>query len=78
MCIRDRLIGERKGIIGLNMCQSFLNDSGKASVDDVITVSYTHLDVYKRQEEMICIVSLTESSDRLMRKWIYDEPYTCG
>lgn len=31
-----RLIGERKGIIGLNMCQSFLNDSGKASVDDVI------------------------------------------
>ena len=57
MCIRDRSGDVRKSIDGLRMIILKLLRSGPMYKDDfcyfmgvsLITVSYTHLDVYKRQ-----------------------------
>ena len=52
MCIRDRDVDEAfstsllevDGVAGLTQMSSM-----RSSLDDTIAVSYTHLDVYKRQ-----------------------------
>ena len=40
-----RVIGERGGIVGLNMCVDFLSDSGKAGIEDVIRHTEHMLDI---------------------------------
>lgn len=31
-----KIIGERKGVVGINLCVDFLNDSGRAGKDDIL------------------------------------------
>ena len=42
MCIRDRQIGEEIGVV---------IQAQNERIFDIMPVSYTHLDVYKRQQE---------------------------
>ena len=58
MCIRDRYILDQIQGIGANLVYASYSGAGhritavaldELTVDDVAAVSYTHLDVYKRQ-----------------------------
>ena len=65
MCIRDRDIIERSAKIVDELVVGVLNNSAKNSLFSLeervsmITVSYTHLDVYKRQS-IICLLNLPD------------------
>lgn len=48
-----RIIGQRGGIVGLNMCVSFLNSEGKAGTDDIIRHMEHMLDTCG--EDSICL-----------------------
>ena len=57
MCIRDSPTGSGAGITGatdktldIGLSSRALKDDEKNDVDGTTAVSYTHLDVYKRQE----------------------------
>ena len=51
MCIRDRAEGEAEAILKVQQANAdgirFLKEAG---ADEAVPVSYTHLDVYKRQD----------------------------
>ena len=53
MCIRDRYQAQRRGGRGITALsrkdEDFVEELFLASTHDYIPVSYTHLDVYKRQ-----------------------------
>ena len=48
-----KIIGERKGIAGLNLCVDFLSDSGKAGIDDILKHTEHMLNICG--EDCICL-----------------------
>ena len=57
MCIRDRVAGAQH--TGQGHCRQVSKDGEDQSYYDIQTVSYTHLDVYKRQGSAKVFMTVT-------------------
>ena len=83
MCIRDRIMGgeERReliyeGFVNYRLNQGDSEAEAKAYADGQIAVSYTHLDVYKRQC-LGCAVAVPRNGDsaKVPSLWEFSVPW---